>query len=157
MCAQIENQVGRTQVEWSLLVTPAYTARVSSVSSTVFPYAQPVVLSGYVEYTASNRIGEGIVPVHVDIVSNGGKRTALTYTNSSGNFSLPFFPLQREYGTYTAGARHPSSLHSQPQVQWSILGMTSVPERITLRGEAISTFERVFHNATFIPVFQVKE
>ena len=54
--AQIENQVGRTQVEWRLLVMPAYTARVSSVSSTVFPYAQLVVLSGYVEYTASNRV-----------------------------------------------------------------------------------------------------
>lgn len=144
----IENQVGRTQVEWSLQVMPVYSARVSSVSSTLFPYAQPVVFNGYVEY--SENIALGIVLVHIDIVTNEVTRTAQTYTNSSGNFSVTFFPFSIEYGIYTAGARHPTSLRSQPQVQWRILGMRAVPRTPILNGEAVSTFERTFYNATFI-------
>ena len=148
--AQIENEVGRVQVEWSLRVMPGYNATVSSVSSTMFPYAQPVVLSGYVEYTGNNRTDLGSVLVHIDIITSQDTRTARTYTNSSGNFLLTFFPLSTEYGSYTAGARHPNSMQSQPQVQWKILGMRSVPERVWLNGEAVSGFERRFYNATFI-------
>ena len=152
---QIENQIGRAQAEWTLQVIPGYTARLSSVSSTVFPHAQPVVIDGYVEYTENNLIERnqvGIVLVFVDIVTNGSSRTIETYTTSSGNFSLTFSPISTEYGTYTAGARHPASPQlSQAQVQWGVLGMRSVPEGvIALNGEVISTFERTFFNATFI-------
>ena len=151
---QIENQIGRSQAEWTLQVIPGYTARLSSVSSTVFPHAQPVVIDGYVEYAGNNLIERnqvGIVLVIVDIFTNGTTRTIETHTTSSGNFSLTFFPISTEYGTYIAGARHPASTHSQAQVQWGILGMRSVPEGvIALNGEAVSTFERTFYNATFI-------
>lgn len=150
---QIENQVGRMQVEWSLQVIPGYSARLSLVSSTTFPYSQPVVLDGYVEYTENTLIEEnqgGIVLVLVDIFTAESVRTIRAYTTGTGNFSLTFFPLSTEYGTYSAGARHPSSLQSQPHVQWIILGMRSVPERVTLNGEAVSVFERTFHNATII-------
>ena len=150
---QVENQVGRIQVEWSLRVIPGYSARLSSVSSTMFPYSQPVVLDGYVEYEEDNLIEEnqaGIVLVLVDIFTIESIRTLRAYTTGTGNFSLTFFPLLTEYGTYAAGARHPISLQSQPHVQWFFLGMRSVPGRITLDGEAVSAFERTFHNATFI-------
>ena len=150
---QIENQVSRAEVDWNLQVMPGYNVRLSSVSSATFPYAQPVLVSGYVEYSASNLIEEdqaGIVLVLIDIITNGATRTAQTYTTRNGNFSLTFFPLSTEYGSYTAGARHPSISQSLPQVQWRILGMRSVPQRVTLNGEAVNAFEGVFYNATFV-------
>ena len=149
---QIENQVGQTQIQWNLQVMPRYSAILSSVSSAIFPYAQSIQLSGYVEY-AENEVHRGVVLVLVDIVSNGATRTVRGYTTStSGNFSLDFYPSSTEYGAYTAAARHPSleETNQQSRVQWRILGMRSAPQRVTLNGEALSTLDMIFHNATFI-------
>ena len=149
---QIENQVGQTQVQWNLQVMPGYNATLSSVSFAIFSYAQPITLSGYVEYT-ENAVRTVPVLVLVDVVSIGATRTVRGYTTStSGNISLDFYPSSTEYGAYTAAARHPSSEETSgtSQVEWRILGMRSAPDRITLNGEALSTFGRVFHNATFI-------
>ena len=150
---QIENQVGRTQVVWSLQVIPGYSAFLSSVSPALLPHAQPVVLTGYVQFAANNLLEEhlsGIVPVHIDIISNGATRTVKTYTISNGSFSLTFYPTSTEYGTYTAGARHPSSIQLLSQVEWGILGMKSVPSQIVLKGEAVSEIDDTFYNATVI-------
>ena len=152
IAVQVENQVGQTHVQWSLLVMPGYNATLFSVSSAIFPYAQPIALTGNVEF-AENAVHTVPALVYVDIVLNGSIRTVQAYTTStSGNFSLVFYPSSTEYGAYTAAARHPSleETSQQSQVEWRILGMRSTLDRLTLNGEALSTFGRVFHNATFV-------
>lgn len=148
VAVQVENQVGSSRVEWSLEVSPGYNATLSSVSSELFSFARPVVLSGYIEGPNVGALGS--VPVLIDIVNAGVRRTVRAFTTNTGNFSLVFRPFSTEYGTYVAGARHPIASQSGPQVQWRVLGMTSIPERVVLNGAAETTFEGLFQNATFI-------
>ena len=150
---QIENQVGRVEVSWELKVTVGYTTFLAPVSPSMYPRAQPIVLSGIVEYVEGNLVEAflaSIVPVYIDITSNGAARTLRTFTKRDGSFSVVFYPTAMEYGAYTAGARHPGVLHSLPQTEWSFLGMTSVPTTIFLTGEAVSEFEKTFYNATVV-------
>ena len=149
---QIENQVGSTQVEWNLLVAPGYNASLLPVTPTIFPYVQPVALRGYIEYetdVADHLQGE-ILPVDIDIVNDGTIKTLRTYTTVNGTFLLTYYPSITEYGTYTAGAKHPNSMQMFSQVEWGILGMRPVPRTITLNGEAVLDFENTFYNATII-------
>ena len=70
---QIDNQVGSTQVEWNLQVIPGYNATLSPLSSEIFPYAQPVLLTGYIEYLPNNLIQSEqdiIIPVYIDIIDD---------------------------------------------------------------------------------------
>ena len=147
---QIENEIGSTQVEWSLLVTPGYNASLLPISPSIFPYVQPVVLQGYVEYETDYVYQGDALPINIDIFSDETVKTLRTYTTINNSFSLTFYPLSTEYGTYTAGARHPNSMQSFPQVEWGILGMWSESQTITLNGEAIRDFENTFYNATVI-------
>ena len=150
---QIVNQVGRAEVSWVLQVTLGYNTFLAPVSPLIYPQVQPIALSGYVEYVEGNLIEAflaSVVPVYVDITSNGAMRTLRTFTKRDGSFSVAFYPTAMEYGTYTAGSRHPGLLHSLPQTKWGFLGMTSVPTTIFLTGEAVSQFEKTFHNATVV-------
>ena len=147
---QIENEIGSTQVEWSLLVTPGYNASLLPISPSIFPYVQPVVLQGYVEYETDYVYQGDALPINIDIFSDETVKTLRTYTTINNSFSLTFYPLSTEYGTYTAGARHPNSMQLFPQVEWGILGMRSESQTITLNGEAIRDFENTFYNATVI-------
>ena len=148
---QIENQVGSIEVEWSLFVTPGYNASLLPVFPTIFPYVQPVMLRGYIEYETDFSNQGGILPVDIDIVNDGTVKILRAYTTINGSLSLTYYPSSTEYGTYTAGARHPYSIQSLlSQVEWGILGMRSVPRTITLNGEAILEFENIFYNATII-------
>ena len=151
---QIDNEVGSTQVEWNLLVTPGYNASLAPVVPTLFPYVQPVMLRGYIEYETdiANQLQGEILPVDIDIVNDGITKTLRTYTSTNGSFLLTYYPSITEYGTFTAGARHPNSMQDLifSQVEWGILGMRPVPRTITLNGEAILEFENTFYNATII-------
>ena len=150
---QIENQVGRAEVSWELQVTVGYTTFLAPVSPPMYPRAQPIALSGYVEYAAGNLVETflaSIVPVYIDITSNGATRTIRTFTKMDGSFSATFYPTAMEYGTYVATSRHPGLSNSLPQTEWGFLGMTSVPTTIFLTGEAVSEFEKVFYNATVV-------
>ena len=150
---QIANQVGRAEVSWVLQVKIGYTTFLTPVSPPTYPQAQPIALSGYVEYVEGNLVEAflaGIVPVYIDITSNGAMRTLTTFTKRDGTFSVAFYPIATEYGAYIAGSRHPSVLHSLPQTEWGFLGMTSVPATIFLSGEAVSEFEKTFYNATIV-------
>ena len=150
---QIENQIGKVEVSWNLQVNLGYTTFLASVSPSVYPRAQPIILSGYVEYVEDNLVETflaSIVPVHIDITSNGAKRIIRAFTKRDGTFSQTFYPSAMEYGTYVAGSRHPSSSKSQPQTGWGFLGMTSVPTTIFLTGEAVSELEKTFYNATVV-------
>ena len=150
----IQNQVGEAQVLWNLQVIPGYTALLDPISPATFPYAQPITLTRHIQYAANNsveRVLGGIVPVDIDITTNGARRTVTGYTASNGSFSLIFYPVSIEYGRYIAGARHPSSNLVLPQTEWNILGMRAVPRTISLNGEAFSgQFNRTFLNVTTI-------
>ena len=150
---QIENQVGRVRVSWSLQVRNGYNAYLHPVSPNIYPRAQPITLSGYVEYTDDSFI-EGflasIVPVYIDITSGGTTRTIRTFTSRDGSFSGTFHPFATEYGSYAAGARHPGFSDSLTQTQWGFLGLKSVPNTIALNGESVGAFEGTFYNATVI-------
>ena len=150
---QVENQVGAAQVAWMLQVEPGYNAFLSPVSPNIFPRAQPVTLTGHVEYVSGNAVEEflaRIVPVHIVVTSNGASRTIKAYTNPDSSFSTVFYPVATEYGTYTAGARHPSSLQFVAQTEWNILGIKSTPRIIILNGEAVTEYEETFYNSTII-------
>ena len=150
---RVENQVGTDQVAWTLQVEPGYIAFLSPVSLNTFPRAQPVTLTGHVEYATGNAVEDylgKIVPVHVTITSNGASRTLRAFTNPDGNFSTIFYPVATEYGTYSAGARHPSSSHSVSQTEWYFLGIKSTPRIIILNGETVSEYQETFYNATIV-------
>ena len=77
------------------------------------------------------------MPVQVDIINNGSTRTINTFTNPTRNFSVTFIPTSTEYGMYSVGARHPSSMQSSFQMEFGILGMKSIPQVITLRNKSV--------------------
>ncbi|XP_065905004.1 uncharacterized protein [Dysidea avara] len=150
---QVENQVGRAQFTWELQVIPGYTAILNPISPKLYPHSQQIVFIGRVEYVENNSTQNflaGFVPVDIDIISNGVTRTIRTFTNTDGNFTVTFYPAVLEYGSYQAGARHPSQLLALPQAQWGFQGLKATPSAVSLTGEAVSNFEEVFYNATFV-------
>ena len=150
---QIENQVGRAEVTWTLQVRNGYNAFLHPVSPTIYPRAQPITLSGYVEYIEDSfveRILSRIVPVYIDITTGGTTRTIRAFTSRDGSFSGTFYPFATEYGSYLAGARHPGFTESPAQTQWGFLGLSSIPNTIALNGEAVGAFEGIFYNATVV-------
>ena len=150
---RVENQVGYVEVTWTLQVLPGYSAILNQVFPTLYPYAMPIVLTGNVEYVEDNLVREflaGIVPVSIDIVSNGAARTLRAFTTTNDNFSVVFYPAIREYGSYQAGSRHPSVSEATTQTSWGILGLSSMPTSVHVTGEAVSEFDKTYHNATIV-------
>ena len=150
---RVENQVGYTEVTWTLQVQPGYSAKLDQIIPTLYSYAQPIVLTGNVEYVKDNLVKAllaGIVPVSIDIISNGVTRTLETFTTSDGNFSVVFHPAIREYGSYQAGSRHPGISKATPQTSWGILGFKATPNPVHLTGEAVKEFDKTFYNATIV-------
>ena len=150
---QVENQVGRSYITWTLQVQPGYTAILYTIFPSLYPQAQPIILTGMVEYIPNNIVQgalAGIVPVFIDILNNGATRTLRAFTNTDGNFSVTFNPSVIEYGSYQARSRHPFSSQYVSQIRWDFLGFSAVPNRIVLSGEAVSTFNETFYNATIL-------
>ena len=150
---RVENQVGYSEVTWTLQVQPGYSTKLDQVIPTLYSYAQPIVLTGNVEYVKGNLMKAflaGIVPVSVDIISKGVTRTLETFTTSDGNFSVVFHPAIREYGSYQAGSRHPGVSKAIPQTNWGILGFQATPNPVYLTGEAVNEFDKTFYNATIV-------
>ena len=150
---QVENQVGRSYVTWTLRVQAGYTVILHTIFPSLYPQAQPIILTGVVEYIPNNIVQEtlaGIVPVFIDILNDGATRTLRTVTNTDGNFSVIFYPSVIEYGSYQARSRHPFSSQYVSQIRWDILGFSALPNRIVLSGEAVSTFNQTFYNATIL-------
>ena len=150
---QIENRVGRVQVSWFLRVLSGYSAFLNPVAPALYPQSQAISLSGFVEYIEDSFVARflaGIVPVYIDITTGGTTRTVRTFSSRNGSFSGTFYPAATEYGSYTAGARHPGLPQSSTQAQWGFLGMRATPSTITLYGESVDSFEQTFYNATVI-------
>jgi len=149
----LKNQVGRDTLTWSLQVLQGYSAVLLSVSSSLFPKPQSIVLNGIIKYTNNSLIKEIFgfsVPVSIDIIQNGVTRTLKAISNTNGTFSVVFFPTPLEYGYYQAISRHPTKLVTDPQIDWKILGFKSIPSSVYLNGEAVSMFEKTFYNATVL-------
>ena len=150
---RVENQVGYSEVTWTLQVQPGYSARLNQVYPTLYSYAMPITLTGSVEYLQDNVVREflaGVVPVFIDIASNGAIRTLRTFTAVDGNFSVIFYPAVKEYGSYQAGSRHPRISKATSQANWGILGLKAMPNAVYLTGEAVKEFENTFYNVTTV-------
>ena len=150
---RVENEVGVAEVSWTLYVETGYQANLDLVSPNTFPRAEPISLTGRVEYSTDNLVRDflaGIVPVSIDIFSRGSTRTITTFTARDDTFSVVYYPASTEYGTYRALARHPQSSPGDYQAEWHFLGMSVIPSRITLTGESISEFQETFSNATIL-------
>ena len=146
---QVENQVGQAQFTWELQVLPGYSAMLNPISPAIYPYSQPILLSGEVMYESNNLVQDllaGIVPVNVDIITNGHTRTIRTFSNKNGRFAVIFHPAVLEYGPYQAGSRHPSQSLAETQIQWGFQGIKATPNRVFLTGEAVNNFEETFYN-----------
>jgi len=88
--------------------------------------------------------------VSIEVTSNQAKRILETFTKADGNFSTLFYPAPTEYGTYTAAARHPSSLQSMVHKPWKFLGLRAAPRLISLNGATVNAFENMFYNVTMV-------
>ena len=150
---EVTNQVGQATVTWNVNVEPGYTAFLDRVVQVVFKVATPQQLSGRVEYTDGNVVKDflaGRVPVSIDIITQNLRREIKTFTKSDGTFSAVFYPAGTEYGSYSAGARHPSTLKATQQTQWDVLGMKANPRVVYLRSATVAEFKETFHNATLL-------
>ena len=151
---RVENEVGMSTATWTLIVKPGYTATLDPVSPNVYPHAQPVTLSGRIEYFEGNLVREflaGTVPVRLDITRGGSStQTLTTFSNRNGSFSIVFYPAATEYGSYAVSSRHPHSSFSEVIESWTFLGMRTVPSSVTLSGEALTNFQQTFFNVTMI-------
>ena len=150
---RVENEVGVSEITWTLYVEPGYQATLDQVSPNTFPRAEPITLTGRVEYSTDSLVSEflaGIVPVSIDIYSRGSTMTITTFTTTDDSFSVEYYPAITEYGTYRALARHPQSSPGDYQAEWHFLGMSVMHSRITLAGESISEFQETFSNSTIL-------
>ena len=149
---KVTNQVDLDTISWMLYVKPAYMAVLDPVPETVFSMASPIYLTGYVEYFEGNVVQEslsGIVPVVIEVTSRY-TREIYVYTQQNGTFAGIFYPALTEYGTYIAGAKHPSSTVATTQIGWDILGIAAHPQSVQLRNSTIEEFRGTFHNATVV-------
>ena len=149
----IENEVGIIVVTWTLVVRPGYTATLNPVTPNTYPRAQPVTLTGRIEYFEGNQVRDflaGIVPVSIDIRRGATTQTLTAFSLTDGTFSIVFNPAPTEYGSYTAQVRHPQFSLMSESVSWLFLGFRLIPSSISLSGETLSDFQETFHNTTMI-------
>ena len=150
---QAENQVGEVNITWTLQVSPGYSTLLNPVYPTIYSRAQPIVLSGAIQYAANNSVEDflaGIVPVFIDITNNESTRTLNTTTNANGSYSVTFYPSVTEYGFYQATSRHPRISNTAVQTEWTYSTVVSVPNIIELVGEAANEFDKTFYNVSVI-------
>ncbi|MBI5386506.1 MAG: DUF11 domain-containing protein, partial [Verrucomicrobia bacterium] len=122
-----------------ITVDSAYTATVQTATETaVIP--TNVLFTGSAVRRGSSQPAAG-VPVSVHVTVRGTRRIYSAYTDDSGNFSMPFWPLPNEAGNYSIGAAHPGDATAPVQDTFSLLGMklssTSVPVRV-LEGTTVT-------------------
>ena len=149
----IENEVGIFVVTWTLVVRPGYTATLDPVTPNTYPRAQPVTLTGRIEYFEGNQVRDflaGIVPVSIDIRRGATTQTLTAFSLTDGTFSIVFNPAPTEYGSYTAQVRHPQLPLMSESVSWLFLGFRLIPSSISLSGETLSDFQETFYNTTMI-------
>ena len=146
---EITNQVSSQRVSWLLYVKAGYDASLEPISQTIFPRATTIELMGHVEYIEGNRVQEllnGFVPITIDISSRNGKRVLNVFSHQDGTFAAVFYPAPTEYGSYTAGAKHPQIPQATEQTSWDFLGIKAIPRVIRLRDSTVAEYERTFYS-----------
>ena len=121
--------INNTTQALALSVLPDYTAS-ASVSGDVFNGTTPITITGttqtVVKSPAPNK------PVDVYIVVNGAKRILNAVSDNNGEFSVNFYPLNGEAGSYFIGACYPGQNLNEPQDEFTILGArTNINDYIT--------------------------
>ena len=147
---QVKNQVGEINITWMLQVNLGYSTLLNPVFPNVYSLAQPIILSGTVQYVANSFLEDTAVLVSIDITNNESNRTLNTTTNVNGSYSVTFYPAVTEYGFYQAASRHPSVSNTSVQTEWTYSAIVSDPSIIELVGEAVSVFDKIFYNASVI-------
>ena len=150
---QVTNQVGKATIVWAIEVEPGYRTILNPIYPTIYSKSQPITLTGYVSFVENNYVEEflsRIVPVYVDVKTDRDTRTLRTFTSRNGNFSLTFYPTAMEYGTYTAGSRHPGISIASLETKWAFLGFKSTPSVVFLNGESVNEFEENFYNVSVL-------
>ena len=98
------------------------------------------------------------VPVSIDLVLRGFKRTLLAITDSTGHFQLNFTPLPGEAGNYTIVAYHPGMPPAAAQDQFTLIGMSTTPPKFALKlieGADPLTGDVVITNLSEVPLTAV--
>ena len=150
---QVTNQVGKATIVWAIEVEPGYRTILNPIYPTIYSKSQPITLTGYVSFVENNYVEEflsRIVPVYVDVKTDRDTRTLRNFTSRNGNFSLTFYPTAMEYGTYTAGSRHPGISIASFETKWAFLGFKSTPSVVFLNGESVNEFEENFYNVSVL-------
>jgi len=110
-----------------------YHATVSTSIISPVSNGTAIPLSGTATYTATGQPAAD-VPVGIFISVNGTTRELQATTDSNGNYSTIFQPLQYEAGQYSVGADYPGATSAATQTTFQIVGMTATPSSIgTLR------------------------
>jgi CARDB/Carboxypeptidase regulatory-like domain len=104
---------------------PLIQATVSTTVTTV-PNGTPIPLSGVATFTSDGSPAAN-VPVALQIRVNGTTRTLTATTESNGNYSITFQPLQYEAGSYSVAAADPGETNPPAQASFTIVGMTATP------------------------------
>ena len=150
----VQNTVGMNETTWLVYVQAGYDVILNPVNPDTYSQAQAIELTGRVEYFEGS-IVSGSVPVMIDVYSSNGAapRQVTASTETDGTFSANFYPAPSEYGSYTAGGRHPSEQASATNVQaeWIILGMRATVSSVYLYGEIeLDTFNKRFVMVTAV-------
>jgi hypothetical protein len=102
-----------------------YIATVSTTVTTV-SNGTPIPLSGIATLTSAGAPAAN-VPVAVDIMVSGATRTLIGTTDSTGNYSITFQPLQYEAGEYSVAAADPGVPNPPAQAYFEIVGIIATP------------------------------
>ena len=149
----VTNRVQTDSIRWTISVKVGYTAVLDPILNNVFSMASPIEFTGHVDYFEENAVQEslfGIVPVTIVVTVHNARREIAVLTRQDGTFVGTFYPAATEYGTYVAGAKHPSSSTAMEQITWDFLGMRATPQAVQLTGSTVEEFRATFHNATVI-------
>ncbi|MBB5353237.1 hypothetical protein HNR46_003492 [Haloferula luteola] len=101
-------------------VRAAYSATVQT-DAEVIPANTPVTFYGSATKDGGTPAAFSMVNIHIE--SNGTERVIAAVTNSLGEFSTVWNPLQNEGGLYTIGASHPGLPSAPQQDHFEILTM----------------------------------
>ncbi len=142
------NSVGFDRLSLLVNVRATYNASLGPMAVDTFPSAQPVTLSGSVQYDAGSYIKQllySFVPIAVRVrhKKTGVVSGLSTFTKVDGTFRVVFNPPRTQYGAYEAVASHPRVPEAgNYTTDFNILGMRAVPKRARLDGETVGNFSK---------------
>ena len=124
------NKANNTAVSaTSIVVSAEYSATVKAAVTNVLA-GTPVPLSGSATLVVGGPAANK--PVNILVTVRGFQRVLNVTTDINGQFSTVFTPLPREAGVYTVAAVSPGVVQAPAQDQFTMVGMTVDPSRLSL-------------------------